>query len=149
MSRSSPRSNATNDRLPIRLSRDRRGAALIEFALLLPCLLSLVMGVLCYGQYIWLAHGVQSAANNAARAIVGGMTPAERLTLAQAAVASEVANGPGLQSSQVALTIEEGGARATVKLRVDARALTLLSSGFVPLPEPIVERRAVVALSAL
>ena len=41
-----------------RLARDARGAALIEFALLLPALLSLVMGVLCYGQYIWLAHSV-------------------------------------------------------------------------------------------
>lgn len=149
MSRSSPRCIAPEDRLPVRLSRDLRGAALIEFALLLPCLLSLVMGVLCYGQYIWLAHGVQTAANNAARAIVAGMTPAERVTLARAAVAGEMANVPGLQASQVAVAIEEGGARATVTLRVDARALTLLSSGMVPLPEPIVERRAVVALSSL
>jgi len=132
-----------------RLQRDRRAAALIEFALLLPVLLSLVMGVICYGQYIWLAHSVQSAANDAARAIVAGMTASERLTLAQAAVATDMASVPELRANQIALAVEEGGARATVKLRVDARALTLLSTGMVPLPEPIIERRAVVALSAL
>jgi len=132
-----------------RLRRDRRAAALIEFALLLPVLLSLVMGVICYGQYIWLAHSVQSAANDAARAIVAGMTASERLTLAQAAVATDMASVPELKINQISLAVEEGGARATVKLRVDARALTLLSTGMVPLPEPIIERRAVVALTAL
>lgn len=135
---------------PLRqLRRDRRAAALIEFALLLPMLLSLVMGVICYGQYIWLAHSVQTAANDAARAIVAGMTASERLTLARAAVATDMASVPELRANQIALAVEEGGARATVKLRVDARALTLLSTGMVPLPEPIIERRAVVALSAL
>jgi Flp pilus assembly protein TadG len=132
-----------------RLRRDRRAAALIEFALLLPMLLSLVMGVICYGQYIWLAHSVQTAANDAARAIVAGMTASERLTLARAAIATDMASVPELRANQIALAVEEGGARATVKLRVDARALTLLSTGMVPLPEPIIERRAVVALSAL
>lgn len=135
---------------PLRkLRRDRRAAALIEFALLLPMLLSLVMGVICYGQYIWLAHSVQTAANDAARAIVAGMTASERLTLARAAVATDMASVPELRANQIALAVEEGGARATVKLRVDARALTLLSTGMVPLPDPIIERRAVVALSAL
>ena len=135
---------------PLRqLRRDRRAAALIEFALLLPMLLSLVMGVICYGQYIWLAHSVQTAANDATRAIVAGMTTSERLTLARAAVATDMASVPELRDKQIALAIEEGGARVTVKLRFDARALTLLSTGMVPLPEPIIERRAVVALSAL
>jgi Flp pilus assembly protein TadG len=131
------------------ITRDRRGTALIEFALLLPMLLSLVMGVVCYGQYIWLAHSVQSAANDAARAIVAGMTADERMTLAQAAVATDMAAVPELRTNQIALAIEEGGARATVRLRVDARALTLLSSGMVPLPEPVIERRAVAPLTAL
>ena len=112
-------------------------------------LLGFVMGIICYGQYIWLAHSVQSAANDAARAIVAGMTADERMTLAQAAIASDMASVPELTTNQIALAIEEGGTRATVKLRVDARALTLLSSGMVPLPERVIERRAVVALSAL
>ena len=130
-----------------RLARDARGAALIEFALLLPALLSLVMGVLCYGQYIWLAHSVQAAANDAARAIVAGVTPAERLSLAQVAVATDMASVPELRANQVSVSIDEANARATVRLRVDARALTLLSTGMVPLPEPVIERRAVSALS--
>lgn len=126
-----------------------RGAVLVEFALILPILITLVMGVLCYGQYIWLAHSVQAAANDAARAIVAGVTPTERLVLAQAAVATDIASIAELKSDKVTLAIDESGARATVRLRVDARALTLLSTGVVPLPEPVIERRAVVALPAL
>ncbi|MBW6523148.1 pilus assembly protein [Sphingomonas sp. RHCKR47] len=131
-----------------RLARDIRGAALIEFAILLPALLSLVMGVLCYGQYIWLAHSVQAAANDAARAIVAGVTPAERLSLAQAAVAVDMASVPELRSNQISVAIDEANARATVRLRVDARALTLLSTGMVPLPDPVIERQAVAAVNA-
>ncbi len=132
-----------------RLVGQCRGAVLIEFALVLPILITLVMGVLCYGQYIWLAHSVQAAANDAARAIVAGVTPAERFTLAQAAVATDIASIAELKSDKVALAIDEAGARATIRLRVDARALTLLSTGIVPLPEPVIERRAVVSLAVL
>ena len=75
------------------------------------------------------------------------MTPAERLSLAQAAVATDMASVPELRANQVSVSIDEANARATVRLRVDARALTLLSTGMVPLPEPVIERRAVSALS--
>ncbi|WP_019515978.1 TadE/TadG family type IV pilus assembly protein [Sphingomonas sp. Mn802worker] len=132
-----------------RLVGQRRGAVLVEFALVLPILITLVMGVLCYGQYIWLAHSVQTAANDAARVIVAGITPAERLTLAQAAVANDIASMPELTRDKVAVAIDEAGTRATVRLRVDARAVTLLSTGMVPLPEPVIERRAVIALAPL
>ena len=141
-----PQSASTSMR---KLACDKRGATLIEFALVLPVLLSLLMGVLCYGQYIWLAHSVQSAANDAARATVGGMTASERLALAQSAVTTDMASVPELKSNQVELAINESGAYATVRLRVDAHALTLLSAGLVPLPAPVIERRSVVALSVL
>lgn len=130
------------------LVRDRRGAVLIEFALVLPMLLTLVAGMLCYGQYIWLAHSVQAAANDAARAIVAGVTPAERRTLAQAAVANGLTGVAEVTTDKVTLVVDELGSRATVRLRVDARALTLLSTGMVPLPEPVIERRAVAILAA-
>ena len=132
-----------------RLGGSTRGAVLVEFALILPILITLVMGVLCYGQYIWLAHSVQAAANDAARALAARVTPTERLVLAQAAVATDIASIAELKSDKVTLAIDESGTRATVRLRVDARALTLLSTGMVPLPEPVIERRVVVALPAL
>ena len=53
------------------------------------------------------------------------------------------------REGKVAIAIDEAGARATIRLRVDARALTLLSTGIVPLPEPVIERRAVVSLAVL
>lgn len=50
------------------LVHEERGGAIVEMALVLPLLLALLMGVLLYGQYFMLAHSVQQAANDGARA---------------------------------------------------------------------------------
>ncbi|OWQ95781.1 hypothetical protein CDQ92_13470 [Sphingopyxis bauzanensis] len=54
------------------LAREERGAAIVEMALALalPLLLALLMGMLVYGQYFMLAHGVQQAANDARQALL-------------------------------------------------------------------------------
>ena len=54
------------------LARGERGAAIVEMALVLPLLLALLMGILVYGQYFMLAHNVQQAANDGARAAMRG-----------------------------------------------------------------------------
>src|SRR3546814_19456555 len=57
------------------LAREERGAAIVEMALVLPLLLALLMGVLVYGQYFMLAHNVQQAANDGARASIVCLDP--------------------------------------------------------------------------
>src|SRR3546814_14946361 len=69
------------------LAREERGAAIVEMALVLPLLLALLMGVLVYGQYFMLAHNVQQAANDGARASIVGLDPADRSHVANRAVA--------------------------------------------------------------
>ena len=55
--------------------RGERGAAAVEFALLMPILLLLVLGMIQYGLYFWSAQGGSSAAREAARrAAVGDYT---------------------------------------------------------------------------
>lgn len=125
---------------------DTSGAALVEFALALPMLLTLIMGMLCYGQYIWLAHSAQAMANDAARATMAGLNSTERLALAKGVIASSLANVPELRADKVTTAVDESAGFVTVRLRVDARQLTLLHSGFVPLPEPVIERRSTVPL---
>lgn len=127
---------------------DRRGAVLVEFALALPLLLSLLMGMLCYGQYIWLAHSTQAMANDAARATMAGLTATERLSIAKAVVANALPSVPELRADMVRVAIDEANGQATTRLRVDARSLSLLRLGFVPLPSPIIERRASAPLNA-
>lgn len=47
--------------------RDARGAAAVEFALLLPVLLLLVFGTIQYGMYFWAMQGGSDVARDAAR----------------------------------------------------------------------------------
>ena len=53
--------------LPLGLGRTQRGAALIEFAIILPMLLILLVGMIYYG-YVFM---LQSAVNNAAQQAAG------------------------------------------------------------------------------
>ena len=127
-----------------RLTRDTRAAALVEFALLLPMLATLLWGVMAYGQYLMLAHNVQQVANDAARATIAGLTAAERRALAQATVAAELARLPALEPAR-AVTVEgESGQIVTVTVRYDAGNSALFRVPLVPLPSAVIERRAVV-----
>ena len=61
--------------LRTRATRGERGAAAVEFALIVPILLLLVLGMIQYGLYFWSAQGGSSAAREAARrAAVGDYT---------------------------------------------------------------------------
>jgi Flp pilus assembly protein TadG len=128
---------------PASLSSDRSGNALIEFALLSPILVMLLLGMLGYGQYFLTAHTIQQLANDAARAAIVGRTAAERQALARASVTQGLANAAVAQPGEVSSAVAEADGRVTVTLSVDSRALSLLRSGMVPMPDPMIERRAV------
>ena len=51
----------------LRNTRDQRGAAAVEFALVLPILILLVFGAIQYGFYFWAVQGGADAARYAAR----------------------------------------------------------------------------------
>ena len=58
------------------------GSTAVEFALLAPLYLLLIMGMTAYGIYFGAAHSVQQISADAARAAVAGGSPAERRDLA-------------------------------------------------------------------
>src|SRR3990167_4966080 len=88
------------------LGREERGAAIVEMALVLPLLLALLMGVLVYGQYFMLAHNVQQAANDGARASIIGLDAADRHAVAGRAVARSLQAIDGAHSIAVSETAE-------------------------------------------
>lgn len=52
---------------PFRIIRDRRGVSALEFAVLLPLFLSLVIGLMQFGQVMWTQSALQHAVEMAAR----------------------------------------------------------------------------------
>ena len=131
-------------------ARDRRGVAVMEFALVAPLLALIAMGILNYGQYFLLAHSTQQIANDAARATIAGLSAAERVTLAEAMVTKEMTQLP-VGAGQVAVAVTENGTDklVTVKVRVDASSNAMFKLKIVPMPEAIIERSGTVRQGGL
>lgn len=120
------------------LARDRRGAAIVEMALVLPLLLALLMGMLVYGQYFMLAHSVQQAANDGARAAIVGLDAADRSAVATRAVARSLQAVSGAHSVAVSETSEA----ITVAVTFTAPPDSFLRSSLVPSPTNVIRSRA-------
>lgn len=89
--------------------RGESGATAVEFALILPVLLSILFGIICFGQYFAISSSLQQLAAEAARHSVSGLEE-ERETLAQAYVDEIGARFTFLGSDKVsaAITMIEG-----------------------------------------
>lgn len=120
------------------LAREERGAAIVEMALVLPLLLALLMGILVYGQYFMLAHSVQQAANDGARASIIGLDAADRSGVASRAVGRSLQAVDGTHSVAVSETTEA----ITVAVVFTAPQDSLLRSSFVPSPGNVIRARA-------
>ncbi len=127
--------------------RDERGSAAIEFAVLGPLLTLMLLGIMAYGGCFWISHSVQQLANDAARSAVGGLSAAERQSLAQATLASEAPTYPNLTASLVTLTESESGQLVTVSIAYDASASVFWAmKSLVPMPSSTIERQATIQL---
>ncbi|WIY52905.1 pilus assembly protein [Devosia sp. YIM 151766] len=62
---------------------DDHGAAIIEFAILTPVFLLMLMGMLAYGIYFGAAHAIQQLAADAARTAIAGVDAPEGQRLAR------------------------------------------------------------------
>ncbi|MFN4358533.1 TadE/TadG family type IV pilus assembly protein [Sphingopyxis alaskensis] len=120
------------------LARGERGAAIVEMALVLPLLLALLMGILVYGHYFMLAHMVQQAANDGARAAIVGLDAADRRAVAERAVARSIDPAAGTHS----VAVSENAEAITVAVTFTAADDAFLRSTFVPAPDHVIGARA-------
>ncbi|MGI1715334.1 TadE/TadG family type IV pilus assembly protein, partial [Escherichia coli] len=77
-----------------RFFRCRSGASAVEFALMLPLFLAFIFGIIVFGSYLAMVHGVQQLAAEAARSSIAGMTDTERNSLATNYVTANVSTYP-------------------------------------------------------
>ncbi|MET0182527.1 MAG: TadE/TadG family type IV pilus assembly protein [Caulobacterales bacterium] len=97
----------------------REGAAAVEFAIVAPMLVILMLGIVAFGGYFFTAHTVQQLANDAARAAIAGLDDEERLSLAQDAVETAAADQPSMRGApNVSMTRD--GAMITLRVTYDA-----------------------------
>ena len=128
--------------LPARLVRSERAAAIVEMALVLPLFLALMMGILVYGQYFMIAHSVQQAANDGARAAIVGLDAADRRAIATRAVDRSMQGVGGYEVTRRSVTVAETTDAVTVAVTYTAPQTSFLRSSFVPSPDHVIRASA-------
>lgn len=96
------------------LSRNCAGTTAVEFALLLPVLLAVVMGVLEFGRAMWLRHDMQFAVEEAARFALANDT-ASATAINAVASARMAAAGPD-NAMRVTTAIDANAVTVTAAL---------------------------------
>jgi len=144
-----PSSKRTHLRGGARLLADRGGTAMIEMALVLPLFLTLIMGILTYGDWFFTAHGVQQAANDAARATIAGLNATERATIAASSAQTSLRRVGTLDPNRVSVQVDDDGSTLIVRLSYDASNDPLLHMSLLPTPGTTIVRSAAIRLESL
>lgn len=131
----------------MRIARDESGATAVEFAMMLPVFLTLIFGIVVFGSYLTMVHGVQQLAAEAARTSIAGLNDGERSSLATTYVTSSVSNYPLLDATKLNVDAVPSSSDPNVyvvTVRYDASASFIFALPFVlPLP-PLIARSAVI-----
>jgi Flp pilus assembly protein TadG len=128
-----------------RLARCARGASAVEFAMLLPLFLVLVFGIVVFGSYLTMVHGVQQLAAEAARCSVAGLSEAERVSLAESYITANAGSYPLLQPAHLSVSAATSGSDVfVVTVNYDASGNFLLALPFVPSPPTTIVRSAAI-----
>lgn len=127
--------------------KDRSGASALEFAIVGPLFLMMLMGIVAYGGYFWIAHAVQQVANDSARVALGGLTTSERASLAQGVLSSEIGSYAMLDAAHANINLQDQNQTITVSIAYDASNTPFWSLyRLLPMPSSTVVRSATVRL---
>lgn len=131
----------------MRFARNQSGATAVEFAILLPVFLTLVFGIVVFGSYLTMVHGVQQLAAEAARMSIAGLTDGERGSLALGYVTSSATSYPLLDATKlnvVAAPSSSDPNAYVVTVRYDASSSFIFALPFVPPLPSLIARSAVI-----
>jgi Flp pilus assembly protein TadG len=131
-----------------RFLREKSGASAVEFALVLPVFVLVMLGIIAYGIYFGATHSVQQLAADAARASIAGLSDPERIQIANRHVTENARQYALLDVSHVSVEAGPVATDATqfrVAVFYDASSLPIWAIGpILPLPSQTIARTAVV-----
>ena len=120
--------------------QNERGAAAVEFALLLPVLLTILYGIIEFGMIMYGREVVTNASREGARAGIIQVSP--KPTSGQiTTIATNYMAGTGINPSQVTITVTGAGGASPTMLTVTATYNYLWLDPYIPtvlgLPSPL------------
>ncbi len=131
----------------IRLVNCRRASSAVEFAMVLPVFLTIVFGIVVFGSYLAVIHGVQQLAAEAARSSIGGMSETDRATLASTYVTANAGTYPLINAARLSVNAATSGSNANVfvvTVNYDASSMFIYTLPFVPMPPSHIARSAAI-----
>jgi len=124
--------------------------AALEFAIIAPVFLLILLGIAAYGIYFSAVSSLQELTADAARASVAGLSATERAAIVTTYVADSSPQYQLLPGHAITVTTAPfpgDPTRYTVTLRTDISNLPLqVQSGIIPMPSSVIERTAVVRI---
>lgn len=131
-----------------RFKASRDGAIAVEFALVFPVFLLVVFGIIVYGSYLAVVHGVQQLAAEAARSSIAGLNESERSSLANAYVTGNAGSYPLIDPAQLTVNAATSGSDSNVfvvRVNYNASSMFIYSlPTFVPAPPSTIVRSAAI-----
>ena len=125
----------------------RRGATAVEFAMILPIFLTLVFGIVVFGSYLAMVHGVQQLAAEAARSSIAGLSDSERSSLAASYVTANIGSYPLIVAGNVTVNAATSTTNPNVfivSVSYNASGTFIYSLPFVPSPPSTIVRTAAI-----
>jgi Flp pilus assembly protein TadG len=129
-----------------------RGTAALEFAIISPIFILVLMTLIAYGIYLSAAHSVQQIAANAARTAVAGVTQAERVQLVNTYITTSTLNDPILQRSNFTVTVSADPANVNqfvVSLAYNAQNLPIWNLYSFAMPSQTITRTATIRMGGI
>lgn len=136
-----------------RCLQNRSGASAVEFALLAPLFILLLLGMTAYGIYFGASHSIQQIAADAARTAIAGLNAGERRELVTRFIDNNASGYPFVDIRKLTFAANDNAAdgnQFVVSITYDARSLpiwNLLSD--LPMPGMTISRKATIRIGGI
>lgn len=133
--------------------RDHTATAAVEFAILSPVLILVLLGMVAYGIYFGASHSIQQLAADAARTAVAGLSEGEREALVANFIDLNAGGYPFVDSSKLTVEAKDSakdGSQFVVSISYDASSLPIwgLFDGLA-MPGKTIERTSTIRLGGI
>ncbi|MCO5091789.1 TadE/TadG family type IV pilus assembly protein [Bosea sp. (in: a-proteobacteria)] len=131
-----------------RLSRNQDGMTAIEFAFTAPILLLLLVGIMGYGYVLGVYHSIQQIASEAARSSIAGLNDGERSRIARDFITAHAGSYAFIDPAKLRIRTSQTGPlmlgfEVAVAYDMSGSVYDSLSR-LASLPQPVIERRAII-----
>lgn len=129
-----------------------KGTAALEFAIISPIFLLVIMTLIAYGIYLSAAHSVQQITADAARTAIAGVTETEREQLVANYITQSTINDAFLDRSKFTITVQADPTNSnqfTVSVAYDATNLPIWNLYSYALPGKTITRYATIRMGGI